>query len=319
MRVLQTGKPIVWVVAVVAFFGHFYWLFPTFEADPVTATALPPTLRQEAPAAALLQQTTNNINNKSILYIHFHKSGGTEVCRTVEQTMNITTLEGLPVPRQRNCNTDFSGPNANPLVIGDLQTCKHLIPYTNVDVNFVAVEVPFQDSMPCGLFRSFAIMRDPVTRLQSHMRAHRNWSQDRIMACIRNRTPAPSNYYMDGYPIVNSMVIRQLLGRERFIDTEPINEQDLEKAKQIVDKFDAFVPMEYLDHPYVQQLLQKTVPEYVKGQQIMAMKQTQAKKQPQTRKGNTYNPTPDFLNLITQENKYDILLYQYVLNKLGIS
>ena len=75
---------------------------------------------------------------------------------------------------------------------------------------------------------------------------------------------APQSY-LDGYPVVNNMVIRQLLGRERFMDTRPVDENDLERAKIQLDACDAFVPLEYLQHESVLQLLNRTIPEYFRG------------------------------------------------------
>jgi hypothetical protein len=75
------------------------------------------------------------------------------------------------------------------------------------------------------------------------MLAHADWKEDMILEYIRHKTPCPKKYFMNGYPIVNSMVIRQLLGRQWFIYTRSIGIEDLEKAKIIVDKYDAFVPI----------------------------------------------------------------------------
>jgi hypothetical protein len=99
-----------------------------------------------------------------------------------------------------------------------------VLPYA-VDGNFqpqpnvVAIEVPFQDSMPCPGLRNIAIMSDPVNRHISYMLAHADWKEDMILEYIRHKTPRPKKYYMNGYPIVNSKVIRQLLGSQRFIYT----------------------------------------------------------------------------------------------------
>mmetsp|Transcript_16038 Transcript_16038/g.28971 ORF Transcript_16038/g.28971 Transcript_16038/m.28971 type:complete len:126 (+) Transcript_16038:180-557(+) len=118
----------------------------------------------------------HNDTSRSILFEHFHKRSGTQVCKSLQQSISITTQEGLPVPLKQNCNTPFSGPNVKPG--HHLQTCQNLQPYS-FKTNFVAVEVPFREIMPCYSFRTFAIMRDPVTRLLSHMRAHR-YTPERI-------------------------------------------------------------------------------------------------------------------------------------------
>jgi hypothetical protein len=315
MKSLRKGPKAFFVFALLAITcgSNFYWSFTSssrgYAVNPSS------TFQQTLPPAT-----------KPILFVHFHKSGGTNACGIVKQStlLNVTDADGKLVtisPQTEdligNCNTPFSSPNVDVRVFSHIQTCRHLLPYA-VDQdnqprnNFVAVEVPFQESMPCDprTFRSFAIMRDPVTRLQSHMLAHGNWKEARITAIIRNRKPCLEFYYMDGYSIVNSMVIRQLLGRERFIDTRPVDEKDLELAKEIVDKFDAFVPMEYLQHPEVQQLLNSTIPEYIQGQA--------RRKKKKAHKPKAYNSSEKFLQLITEENKFDILLYQYMLQKLKL-
>jgi hypothetical protein len=121
---------------------------------------------------------------------------------------------------------------------------------------------------------------------------------------------------MDGYPIVNSMVIRQLLGNKRSNDTRPVDQEDLSKAIKSFNSFYAFVPMEHLSHPNVRELLNKNVPEYLEGRRILNARR-QSKQN--TRNHPFYNPDKRFLARITRENEFDILVYQYVLDKLGIS
>jgi len=320
MRVLENKQPVesrlkafVAFAFVISLTNNYlcrsFWIPPT------------PTAQETLPVQPQRQHSPPSTFEKPILFVHFHKSSGTSACEAMKKSINITNAEGKQIERQKtkaqhdlmaNCNTPFSGPNANVRLFLSLQSCRHLLPYALDEefkprINLVAVEVPFRDSMPCPGFRSFAIMRDPVTRLQSHIAAY-NWKQSYITGIIRKRVPVPDNYYMDGYSIVNSMVIRQLLGRERYVDVRPVDEEDLEKAKHIVDQFNAFVPMEYLNHPNVQELLNKTIPEYLQEEQ----------KRTTPRKQNAYTPSQAFLQLISDENKYDTLLYQYMLEKLGI-
>lgn len=299
--------------------NNYYWsLRSSSPPEPITTA-----LEQSTPPSS----TPPPIPTKPILFIHFHKSGGTRACALLKQSINVTDASGRRVDEASltdnerdllgNCNAPFSGPNADVRLFSSLQTCRHLLPYA-VDkdlkprINVVAVEVPFQDAMPCQGFRSFAIMRHPVTRLLSHIAAHRNWNEQMIMRYARNRQPPFNNYYLDGYPIVNSMVIRQLLGRDRFVDPLPVNKVDLARAKAIVDKIDAFVPMEHLEHPAVEALLNKTVPEYLVSQRRLSRAfKNKGKSKP-------YSPSEAFVKVATEENKFDILLYEYVLAKFGL-
>ena len=124
--------------------------------------------------------------------------------------------------------------------------------------NFLAVKTVFQDEMPCPGFRSFAVKRHPTTRFKSHMDIH-HLDERTIQMWIRQNAVFRSS--LRGYPAVNCFIIRQLLGCEQFLDRCPIDENDLEHAKQLVDQF-AFVPMEFLHQPNVRRLLQEKVPEY---------------------------------------------------------
>jgi len=240
-----------------------------------------------------------------------------------QNDLNITDMMGDPISeesRDTNCNIELSGPSNDAKLYHRMQTCRMLEAYTMDDrgvafarPNFLAIEVPFMDAMPCAGFRSFAVMRDPVARLISHMQFY-NLSPPKIVQWIKTRQPNEANAYMNGYPVVNCMIIRQLLGRARFIDTRPVDEDDLDQAKKQIDAFDAFVPLEYLHHPNVLRLLNSTVWEYHKGLTKLDVKKNVSPKKEGTR---TYDP--DFLQQIANENVYDIILYQYMLEKLGIT
>jgi len=307
---------VVHVVGIAAFsFTHMY-MFPRRQTHAVDAATVSTARIRDAS-----MNTTTPTSLKPILYIHFHKSGGTSVCETFRaSSLVITDDEGLPVNdsdlRKYNCNTPFSGPHHDIVEIAPLQNCQHLIPYTTDEFgtpfrrnNFIAVEAVFKDEMPCGGFRSFAIMRHPVARFKSHMDAHR-LQEATVQQWIGHKTRRKS--YLLGYPVVNNYVIRQLLGRKRFMDTRPINEKDLKHAKYLIDRFDAFVPLEYLHHAHVKQLLREKVPEYYKGLQELDLTKNVNKKRQRAL-------SSPFLQRITEENKYDIMLYEFMLERLGIA
>lgn len=219
--------------------------------------------------------------------------------------------------KTRNCNAPLSGPKFNVEKVKAAQTCKSLTPLTTDEqgrpfhrLNFLAVEVPYKDKMPCPGFRSFAIMRHPVARVISHVTYH-GLHPSKLVTWIKDRTPNPTNSFVVGYPVVNSMVIRQLLGRKRYQNVRPIDQRDLKQAKKQVDLYHAFVPLEYLRHDNVSRLLNSTIPEYYQALQVMNVTAKHQRKRAQ--------PSDEFVRLVTEENKYDILLYQYMLEKLGIS
>lgn len=216
-----------------------------------------------------------------------------------------------------NCNAAFAGPRDNVDWYHTLQTCRQLETYTNSEEgipfernNFVAIEVPLYDSLPCPHWRTFAVMRNPVERVLSNMRYHRQ-SQETVMEWIDNPTIPTKQYLPEGYSNVNCMVIRQLLGRDRFLNVTSVNEMDLRQAKQLVDKFDAFVPLEYLLHENVTSLLKQMIPEYYDkmAEKPLILNRDTIKHVP-------LNET--FLKLIAEENYYDSQLYMYVLSKFGI-
>ncbi len=263
---------------------------------------------------------TNASRVKPIFFVHFHRSGGTGVCKTLLNSTSIivTDAEGLTQDPELNCHTALSGPKQNPEQFYRIQTCRHLIPYTLDDHgipfhrnNFIALQVPFLEEMPCpGDYRSFSIMRDPIDRLASHLHSEGFHTND-LHSWAKDRTRTPPDSWMHGYPVVNSMVIRQLLGQDRFVDPRPVDKHDLERAKRAVDRFDVFVPLEYLKDPKVLHLLKKTLPEYYEPLMRLGINETKTKRE-------WPKPSGSDLGLMERENKFDIMLYQYVLEKLEI-
>ncbi len=151
--------------------------------------------------------------------------------------------------------------------------------------NFLSVEIPLHEPMPCPRFRSFALMRDPFKRCLSHLS-------------------------FEGIPEV-IVLKRQLLGRARYLRPRPIDDKDFEQAKIQLDKFTAFVPLEFLRHEKVLALLNQTVPEYYEG---LIENFSRSNEQPPTNL--TYSE--NVIRRIQEENKYDTMLCDYMLKKLGL-
>jgi len=273
-----------------------------------------------SPHAIITDKPYNVSKKPAILFIHFQKSAGSSVCEIMSNQVNMTDMMGnvRKDVKTTNCNVEVGGPRDNARFYHTLQTCRLLEMYTTNDVgdlfqrnNFIVVEVPFQNAMPCPGFRSFAVMREPVARFTSLMRFSR-LDENKVLGWI-NKTQRKNPFqYMEGYPMVNNMVIRQLLGRDRFLNETPVDMVDLEKAKIQLDAFDAFVPLEYLENEKVMDLLRRTIPEYHEGltrRPVVANENLLHKQE---------DIDPAFLQKIADENVYDTMLYQYMLEKLGI-
>ena len=279
---------------------------------------------------------SNNITSrpKPILFLHLSKCGGISVCDTMKESdLPITNMKGEIDENRHACNVQFK----YGLEWGWIppRHCVDLIPFTTdaegrpyQRENFLAIESPWYDEMPCPGFRTFSFVRHPVDRYISlifflrKIQPGENMGEldlPSIMKYLRGEEKVPDD---DGTPpwlellfehnYLNSWTIRQLLGYHRLEDQRPVDDKDLERAKMLVDRFDAFVPLEHLSHSNVQKLLNETVPEYynawVKTKDLHS---------------NSIPHAPvvdeDFLRLVTEQNKYDILLYEYVLEKHGIS
>lgn len=281
--------------------------------------ARPLTRRRKAPPP-------QKSSRPAIIFVHYHKAGGTSVCETMrlhQNQVNITNVLGeQPDPYQlelNNCNTEFTHPHLDDRAFSAVQNCRMLEPYT-MDKdgvpfrrnNFLGVEIPLHDPLPCPKFRNFAIMRDPVKRCISHL-LFEQATEDKVEKWMDEKTPGTrKDFAMNGYSVINNFVIRMLLGRRRFISPNPINERDLEQAKKLVDKFDAFVPLEYLQDEKVLTLLNKTVPEYHQG--LMNNKGVRSNQQPPT----NLKYSNRVIERIREENAYDTKLYDYMLDKLGL-
>jgi len=244
---------------------------------------------------------------KPLLFVHFHKSGGTSVCRLMQKPWIRVSKGDL------NCNSDVSGPNHNATEVSSLQTCLNLARYVKQhNINFIAVEVPHREELPCKGFRTFSIMRDPVQRILSWINLVKG--KDKLVQRFMDRKEThPPHYYFGGYPYVNSFVIRMLLGQERYRDPRPVDEYDLQRAKARVDAFDAFVPLEYLNHSNVLNLLQRKIPGY-----HSALVGKRKRKVFDKNEKKWFQPTPEYVQQLRKENEFDYKLYDYVLEKLGI-
>lgn len=266
-----------------------------------------------------------NSTARPIFYVHFHKSGGSSVCKIMERSRKVNLTD--PSNRLRsddvvwnNCNAAMGGFRERADYYHTLQTCRQLETYTMNEEgipftrnNFVAIEIPFKDRMPCDStkWRTFAIMRHPIERIYSNIAFHKQEEKD-VIKWLNEKTIFPKRYLPHGYPVFQNIVIRQLLGRDRFINTKPVDEDDLRQAKSQVDLFDAFVPLEYLMEPQVLALLNQTVPEYHDELLRYPVKTNK------NRANRTFNDDA-FTKRITKENFYDLELYRYVLNKFEIN
>lgn len=288
---------------------------------PVTVREKP--LRTQIKRDKMEKPTTGM---RPILFVHFHKSGGTSVCDTMrlhQNQVNITNALGKKADEYlvelNNCNTEFAHPHLDDNHFRSVQNCRMLEPYTMDESgtpfrrnNFLSVEIPLHDPLPCPGFRSFAIMRDPFKRCLSHL-YFEGIPEVMVLKWISQKTPgSKTSFFMWGYSAINNMVTRQLLGRARYIRPRPIDDNDFEQAKRQIDKFDVFIPLELLRHTKVLSLLNKTVPEFFQGLQKNMWRSNQ---QPPTNL--TYSD--HVIQKIREENKYDLMLYDYMLEKLGLA
>ena len=264
-------------------------------------------LKNEANNATSQVYTQQEQPKKPIFFVHLHKSGGTTVCY-------FARLSGMKTSNgDTNCNTDVSGPNHNASAVAAQQTCHYVTQYVKEHkLEFIGIEAPHGDELPCGGFRTLSVMRHPINRLLSWINLREKYDK-RVQQWWDTKGTHPPQYYFDGYPYVNCFVIRMLLGQERYRDPKPVDDHDLRRATARVDEFDAFVPLEYLNHPHVLNLLEKKIPEY-HGELVKEQRKTRIN----VNEKKWFQPTPEFLERLRQENEYDIMLYSHVLKKLGI-
>ena len=313
------------MMSALAYFHAFSLPNQHFErlAYVESSYATVPNVRAQSPH--LSKEEPLSTSRPPILFVHFHKCGGTSVCETMrlfQRQVNITNALGRQddhMTELNNCNTEFTHPHLIDRDFHSIQNCRMLEPYTMNESgetfrrnNFLAVEIPLEEPLPCPRFRSFALMREPVKRALSHLYYEHVPDITIVNWIKRKQLGSRRDFFMSGYPAINNLVTRQLLGRARYIDTRPIDDADYEKAKGQVDKFDAFVPLEHLRDEKVLTLLSKTVPEYYEG----LMKNNRVANQQQPKMIGEYNET--IIQQIVEENKYDTKLYQYMLGKLGI-
>ena len=188
-------------------------------------------------------------------------------------------------------------------------------------------------------FRNFALLRHPVDRLVSHMR-ERHWTPETVQQAVEPKIRiAPSAQSVKSwmrlkYSCINNMVIRVLLGLSRFRSPQPINETDLAQAKHIIDQFTAFVPTEQQYHPNVMALLRNKLPEYHEGlvklpehykkssssSSFLARDLGKIRVESNSSSNHSHSSqfSAEFIQLLYEQNKYDLLLYDYVHERLGL-
>ena len=294
------------------------------------------------------QTRGNSTIHLPILFLHFHKAGGTEVCRMMQTNQKLVTLTNqmgkkIIFPSAHNCNADRAGPridvrvqkrNRNSESQKPSLRCQAFTNYTTdstgrtpfVRNNFMAAEVPLDHAFSCPNFRIFTLVRNPIARSQSHMKM-KNWTPDFIQS-IFNSTQKPSQeprnllgaYVLRVYPSLDNMQIRQLLGLPRLLDIDrPIDEKDLKQAKALVDAMAVAVPTEQQLHPKVLKLFQERIPEYYAALQTRYRKNIkELNGSPPQPRHTHYNHKPAFVELLKQHNKYDMQLHEYLHTKLGI-
>lgn len=153
-------------------------------------------------------------------------------------------------------------------------------------------------------------MRDPIDRLALHLHAEGLHHATKLQHWAKSHARTPPDNWMCGHPVINSVVMRQLLGQDCFVDPRPVDKSDFVCAKRAVNQFDVFV--EHLNDASVLQLLQKNVPEYHE-----ALVRLGIHNETKTRR-EWPKPSGSDLGLMERENKFDIMLYQYILEKLEI-
>jgi len=300
----------------------------------VSIILLSPSLREESSARSVSKLSTqlkkmstifdqinaNKTTNGTILFMHLAKSGGSSVCQQIgNKEIRMTDQMGNQDKHRANCNVMFK--QTNPPYKYAWHEPHHCVDLNNFTTNkegqlyrrhnFIAIERPWYDEMPCPGLRSFAVMRNPVARFVSLLDYFKTDKQ-LMIKYMKNQTFPKYNEFAMRFQIhpTNSWTIRQLLGYNRAMDPRLVDNDDFLRAKVLVDRFDAFIPLEYLHNNKVHSLLNATIPEYLKTLQTNKIHMNKSEK-----RETSHNLT----DLLTESNKFDIMLYNYVLEKHGLS
>ena len=83
-RILAAAASLMIILGCISLWSHRHSGLATQRAIRVRKSSIP----------------TNPRSSKPILFLHFHKSGGTSVCKTVSANLNITDLEGNVLSKQ---------------------------------------------------------------------------------------------------------------------------------------------------------------------------------------------------------------------------
>ena len=287
------------------------------EKGMLSLSTIAPMINTEHQLSSVEKETKKQNNNRTILFVHLSKSAGSSVCQTMAKEMTLTNAQGRIDRNRRNCNVQFLD-KRHKWSWTEPHFCTELERFTTNATghphqrnNFIAIERPWHDEMPCLGFRSFSVMRHPVSRyisLIDYFGMNETFVMDYTKKQQTGVAVFDAGHKLAAHP-TNSWTIRQLLGYKRFFDPNPIDNNDYLRARSLVEKFDALLPLEFLRHPNVLRMIKSTIPEYHKGLLAHNITVNKSKK--------TFH-SAEFVDLLNKENKYDIMLYEYVLKMFDL-
>lgn len=197
--------------------------------------------------------------------LHFHKAGGSSLCRLAVQNGLGAAGVGKHKRLGFNCNILGDDPghlgfhvNTQASPHGQAEgafTCDKRLAYMREHgLGFSAVERwLFPPEICVDRFVYVTVLRDPITRVQSSVRFHRQQSPQLALQWATHHSFSSEAPISNGSPSVDNFYVRTLAGRAAY--TRPLGhltDADLTAARRMLAQFEVVMILEHLDRDVVQ-------------------------------------------------------------------
>ena len=260
---------------------------------------------------------------RPVLYLHFHKSAGSFLCGYFRSWRKYEDYSILGF-RRANCNLPGDSPypaKRNGLLLMPdpfkltqkdmlqkypyLENCSMRSNYAkNMSMPWMFLEKWLPDDGDCTrLFDIVAVIRDPISRIYSHMRVHRH-SKERVTRWLTDDALPESDFaFLSAVPAYSNFYTRILLGKKVLFSSKgAITESHLSKAKAMIENEIALmIP------------LNSTT--FGRGLEILAASIGGKKLAAKMKTPKVYDlDDPSFDALLRSHNQFDIRLYAHAMN-----
>lgn len=279
--------------------------------------------------------------DKLILFVHFHKSGGTTMISYLSNELQLTGTKTAKEEWLEGSGMTWAHPMTHDsLWIHSINSSSTTAPHRTGEpgmwtylyhqgLDFVSLERNFMQPShyrtASGAFRAFTILRDPWSRFRSTYERElqlrcREEKEEKHIECLQKNTmehfmkysPFPRKSHGFGGILYPNYYIRMLNGINDQENPPPMTRQHLETAKQILSNFELVLMLEKSDS-YIRQQLNLFFGKQASSKQQHSLPHRSnngLKKEPMYE--HIQNRTMRMKPAFDKQNQLDIELYEFV-------